>query len=109
MDFEEVFSRHPRIIIFPSLGESSDIEPTDGGEQSDDGSSAAASDDDPDGEKEPGFLSKLFPMLTGLAIRSRIVVIAGGDEKIAGLRAVLKSGCADGLITDEATARALAG
>ncbi|MGR3418139.1 sugar-binding transcriptional regulator [Paracoccus sp. (in: a-proteobacteria)] len=40
---------------------------------------------------------------------SRIVVIAGGDEKIAGLRAVLKSGCADGLITDEATARALAG
>lgn len=37
----------------------------------------------------------------------RIVVIAGGAEKVAAIRAVLKSGRLSGLITDEATARAL--
>lgn len=40
---------------------------------------------------------------------SRIVVIAGGAEKIAAIRAVLNSGRVNGLITDEATAAALAG
>lgn len=40
---------------------------------------------------------------------SRIVVIAGGPGKIEGLRAVLKSGRLSGLITDEVTARVLAG
>lgn len=38
---------------------------------------------------------------------SRIVAIAGGDEKIAAIRAVLSSHRLSGLITDEATARAL--
>ncbi|WP_405403667.1 sugar-binding transcriptional regulator [Paracoccus sp. Ld10] len=37
----------------------------------------------------------------------RIVVIAGGAEKIAAIRAVLNSGRLSGLITDEATARDL--
>ena len=37
----------------------------------------------------------------------RIVVIAGGAEKVTAIRAVLNSGCLSGLITDEATARAL--
>lgn len=37
----------------------------------------------------------------------RIVVIAGGAEKVAAIRAVLNSGRLYGLITDEATARAL--
>lgn len=37
----------------------------------------------------------------------RIVVIAGGAEKVAAIRAVLNSGRLSGLITDEATARAL--
>lgn len=38
----------------------------------------------------------------------RIVAIAGGADKIAAIRAVLGSGRLSGLITDEATARALA-
>lgn len=38
---------------------------------------------------------------------ARIVVIAGGAEKVEAIRAVLKSGRLNGLITDEATARAL--
>lgn len=37
----------------------------------------------------------------------RIVVVAGGMEKLAALRAVLNSGRLSGLITDEATAREL--
>ncbi|AZY93392.1 MULTISPECIES: sugar-binding transcriptional regulator [Paracoccus] len=37
----------------------------------------------------------------------RIVVVAGGAEKVAAIRAVLNSGRLSGLITDEATARAL--
>lgn len=37
----------------------------------------------------------------------RIVVIAGGAEKVAAIRAVLNSGRLSGLITDEATARDL--
>lgn len=37
----------------------------------------------------------------------RIVVIAGGAEKVKAIRAVLNSGRLSGLITDEATARAL--
>lgn len=37
----------------------------------------------------------------------RIVVIAGGAEKVAAIRAVLNSGRLSGLITDETTARAL--
>ncbi|WP_373944727.1 sugar-binding transcriptional regulator [Paracoccus marcusii] len=37
----------------------------------------------------------------------RIVVIAGGAEKVAAIRAVLNSGRLSGLITDEVTARAL--
>ncbi|WP_265500383.1 sugar-binding transcriptional regulator [Paracoccus beibuensis] len=40
--------------------------------------------------------------------KQHIVVIAGGPEKQAAIRAVLKSGLLAGLITDEATARALA-
>lgn len=40
---------------------------------------------------------------------SRIVAIAGGEAKIAAIRAVLASRRLAGLITDEATARALAG
>ena len=40
---------------------------------------------------------------------SRIVVIAGGPAKVAGLRAVLNSGHVNGLITDELTATALVG
>ena len=39
----------------------------------------------------------------------RIVAIAGGAEKVAALGAVLRSGHLSGLITDEATARALVG
>ncbi len=38
---------------------------------------------------------------------ARIVVIAGGAEKVEAIRAVLTSGRLNGLITDEATARAL--
>ncbi|MDO5641469.1 MAG: sugar-binding transcriptional regulator [Paracoccus sp. (in: a-proteobacteria)] len=38
---------------------------------------------------------------------SRLVAIAGGAEKHAAIRAVLKSGRLSGLVTDEATARAL--
>jgi DNA-binding transcriptional regulator LsrR (DeoR family) len=37
----------------------------------------------------------------------RIIALAGGDEKISPLRAVLNSGWLSGLITDERTARAL--
>jgi DNA-binding transcriptional regulator LsrR (DeoR family) len=40
---------------------------------------------------------------------SRMVAIAGGAEKTAAIAAVLRSGRADGLITDELTARALLG
>ena len=36
-----------------------------------------------------------------------VVAIAGGAAKVAGLRAVLLGGCLGGLVTDEATARAL--
>ncbi|QBX35002.1 sugar-binding transcriptional regulator [Paracoccus liaowanqingii] len=39
----------------------------------------------------------------------RIVVIAGGVEKLPAIRAVLNSGYLSGLITDEATARGLVG
>lgn len=39
----------------------------------------------------------------------RIVALAGGMGKVQGIRAVLKSGFLQGLITDERTARALAG
>ena len=40
---------------------------------------------------------------------SRIVAIAGGAEKVGAVRAVLRSGWLRGLITDEATARAIVG
>jgi DNA-binding transcriptional regulator LsrR (DeoR family) len=40
--------------------------------------------------------------------KHRIVAIAGGTAKVAALRAVLRSGVLQGLITDEATAQALA-
>lgn len=40
---------------------------------------------------------------------SRIVAIAGGEEKVEAIRAVLASARLKGLITDERTARALAG
>ena len=40
---------------------------------------------------------------------SRIVAIAGGSEKVDAVRAVLLSGLLRGLITDEATARAIVG
>ena len=40
---------------------------------------------------------------------SRIVAIAGGAEKVGAVRAVLRSGWLKGLITDEATARAIVG
>ena len=46
------------------------------------------------------------PELADLAGR-RIIAIAGGNEKIEAIRAVLKSGLLSGLITDEATAQAL--
>ena len=36
-----------------------------------------------------------------------IVAIAGGPDKVAAIRAVLRSGRVAGLITDETTARAL--
>ena len=49
----------------------------------------------------------LSPNLAGLKGR-RIIAIAGGDEKIAAIGAVLKSGLLSGLITDERTARTLA-
>lgn len=39
--------------------------------------------------------------------KDRIVALAGGPEKVAPLRAVLKSGRLSGLITDERTAKAL--
>ena len=39
---------------------------------------------------------------------SRVVVIAGGADKVQAIRAALRSGRLRGLITDEATARALA-
>lgn len=42
------------------------------------------------------------------AMRNReVLIVAGGPEKIAALRAMLKTGLATALITDEATARAL--
>lgn len=37
----------------------------------------------------------------------RVVALAGGEAKAAALRAVLRSGCLSGLVTDERTARAL--
>ncbi|MEO6299621.1 MAG: sugar-binding domain-containing protein, partial [Paracoccaceae bacterium] len=37
----------------------------------------------------------------------RIVAVAGGADKVAAIRAVLKSGRLKGLITDERTAQAL--
>lgn len=37
----------------------------------------------------------------------RIIAVAGGAVKVAGLRAVLRSGCLSGLVTDEATALAM--
>jgi DNA-binding transcriptional regulator LsrR (DeoR family) len=40
--------------------------------------------------------------------KHRIVAIAGGTAKVTALRAVLRSGVLNGLITDEATAQALA-
>lgn len=46
------------------------------------------------------------PDLTALRAR-RVVALAGGAAKVAALHAVLRSGCLDGLITDERTARAL--
>jgi DNA-binding transcriptional regulator LsrR (DeoR family) len=39
--------------------------------------------------------------------QSRLVVIAGGAEKVPAIRAVLNSGRLNGLITDERTAEAL--
>jgi erythritol transport system ATP-binding protein len=42
------------------------------------------------------------------ALKSRrIIAVAGGEMKVAGLRAVLASGLVSGLITDERTARAI--
>ncbi len=38
----------------------------------------------------------------------RIVALAGGESKVAGIRSVLRSGLISGLITDERTARSLA-
>lgn len=37
----------------------------------------------------------------------RIIALAGGSSKTAGMRAVLRSGCLSGLVTDEATATGL--
>ncbi len=59
------------------------------------------------------------PVETGLADRAlalgreelrgrRIVAVAGGRVKLAAMRAILRSGFLQGLITDEATARAIA-
>jgi DNA-binding transcriptional regulator LsrR (DeoR family) len=39
--------------------------------------------------------------------KDRIIAIAGGPGKVASIRAVLRSGCLTGLVTDESTARAL--
>ena len=42
------------------------------------------------------------------ALRNRMIVaVAGGVEKVEALRAVLRSGLLEGLITDEATGRRL--
>jgi DNA-binding transcriptional regulator LsrR (DeoR family) len=60
------------------------------------------------------------PVETGLAERSltltyeelrgrRIIAAAGGADKVEAIRSVLRSGLLSGLITDEATARALVG
>ncbi|MGX9848547.1 sugar-binding transcriptional regulator [Limimaricola litoreus] len=59
------------------------------------------------------------PVATGLSARTvapalevlrsrRVVALAGGPDKVAAIAAVLRGGWLDGLITDEATAQALA-
>lgn len=50
----------------------------------------------------------ISPDLASLAGR-RVIGISGGDSKAGAIRAVLRSGCLTGLITDERTARGLAG
>lgn len=56
---------------------------------------------------ETPLTSRTLAVSLGEGRKDRIVALAGGPEKIAPLRAVLKSGRLSGLITDERTARAL--
>jgi DNA-binding transcriptional regulator LsrR (DeoR family) len=65
---------------------------------------------DADGRRVPTDLSDraLAPDIDGLRGRD-VVAIAGGRNKMRAIRAVLMSGILSGLITDEATARQLAG
>ncbi|WP_108483276.1 sugar-binding transcriptional regulator [Oceaniglobus ichthyenteri] len=56
---------------------------------------------------ETPLTSRTLAVSLGDGRKDRIVALAGGPEKIAPLRAVLKSGRLSGLITDERTAKAL--
>lgn len=56
---------------------------------------------------ETPLTSRTLAVSLGEDQNDRIVALAGGSEKVAPLRAVLKSGRLSGLITDERTAKAL--
>ncbi|SNT76525.1 sugar-binding transcriptional regulator [Paracoccus seriniphilus] len=56
---------------------------------------------------ETGLSSRTLSVDLDGPAASRIIAIAGGREKIAAIRAVLRSGRLSGLITDEASARAI--
>ncbi|MDB6176360.1 sugar-binding transcriptional regulator [Paracoccus sp. Z330] len=56
---------------------------------------------------ETGLSSRTLSVDLDGPATSRIIAIAGGREKVAAIRAVLRSGRLSGLITDEASARAI--
>lgn len=56
---------------------------------------------------ETALTTRLLAVDLHGAVRTRIVAIAGGVDKVAAIRAVLESGRLRGLITDERTARSL--
>ncbi|TFL16221.1 sugar-binding transcriptional regulator [Jannaschia formosa] len=63
---------------------------------------------DPDGNAlETPLTSRTLAVSLDETRDDRIIALAGGQEKVVPLRAVLKSGRLSGLITDERTARAL--
>ncbi len=56
---------------------------------------------------ETTLTSRTLSVSQDSMVKGRIVAIAGGEQKVEAIRAILKSNALSGLITDERTARTL--
>ena len=56
---------------------------------------------------ETNLTQRTLAISVGERIDGQVVALAGGKEKVAPIKAVLKSGQLNGLITDEATAKSI--